>query len=402
MPNALPFTVTVYGDSNIAMDWLGLADPFTQVLPILFNNTWSGTLYTQTALVTPPSRYTAYSGSAVSQESIGTNVSKTLRCVWDVSVSGVLTTSSPITDSLTVQIAIYTSSNRVAATEYSGSPVDYTITNTLFNRDAHIRLFGTEYTDDIPNLLAVSDSGSMSSGINFRYFLSYVRSGWESELGDSIVFSGFSGGGVTLNWTLVSNVQQYYVWRVRGPSTAPDGTGPTNVFPETTSGTLLPVQLLTVTTSGTFKDDGSAGTATIRQRYWDRNAVPRPSYTTASKNSLPSSLRLDATNAPGDFTMGWPIRRNTSGTALSGPVYVTFALNPRAVTITTFRRSTTNAWTLGDTFAIPQVFSGQLTDVYHRYAFRLSGAQDSIQSGVAWFQIRGDHDIDDYYVIAIS
>ena len=139
------FSVSMYGQSGIVMEWFGLNDPFTQQLPLKITNAYSGTLWFQGQLVSPRAGYSSYSG--IQMGLVNSGASTTLLMTWDSAVSGRIDTSSPITDTLTLNITTFTSSNY--GPSYSSG--NFTVFNTLFNRySGVIKVFWVIYNNEQP------------------------------------------------------------------------------------------------------------------------------------------------------------------------------------------------------------------------------------------------------------
>ena len=400
------FSVSMYGQSGIVMDWFGLNDPFTQQVPLKITNAYSGTLWFQGYLSSPRSGYYNYSG--IQMGDVNSGASETLVMTWDAGVSGWITTSSPITDTLTLNITTYTSSNYTGS--YSSG--NFTVFNTLFNRySGLIRVFGDIYDNDVPvPSLALGLGVGFVSGQLMSYAISYIKSGWESDISaPANITTGTTSGAnqISVSWTAITGVTQYFVWRWSGSA---DNTSMTTT-PAAAVGRIsgmMDLQAVTTTNSYTDIDAAAARAALYRHRTWQyatgaANAIAIQDSTISL--SAPSSRRVSGTSQV--WAHSYYLQRNASGTSLLGPFYGVFHARPAAANVYAIHIQTgENAQTSGTAVADRAALSGILSSVWYRHVTMLGSSGSLSASGKVAIQVINQSDdpvnLDDVFICAQS
>jgi len=393
------FSLAMYGQSGAVMDWTGLTDPFTQIFPLKVTNAYSGTLWFQGNLTIPRSGYYAFSG--VQMGSVASGASAVLNMTWDVGVSGWIVSSSPITDSLTLVVGAFTSSNYTGLYG-SGS---FSLSNTLFTRwSGVIKVFGDIYNNDVPMVsLAKATGGTMVSGQEMVYALSYFLSGWESDVGSSTnelqMTSGFTAYG--LSWTPVAGVAQYAVWRWSGTA----GGGPDFATYQIIGGlgqALQPMDLMAITSGSSFTDTNGVPLQTghFRNRKW---TTPTGGVSTADSTTFltaPSALDMQSTSVTNSHA--FYLKKNVSGNSLIGPWWMVFHLRGGAGNNYGLLLSQASDAKLSGTLLADSTTLGTLANVWYRHAIYVSGYNTS-----GWFNLQivqgaSTLIVDDVYIVAQS
>lgn len=388
------FNFTSYGQDRIAMDWFDLPDPFTQQVPIKISNNWSGTLYFRGQLNSPPSNYVNYSGA--NNKTIAANSSDVMTMSWGVSVSGFIASSSPVTDSLTLQVNAFVSSNFTGIVD---SAV-VTITNVVFNRySGLIKVQGDDYSMDIPTpslAPAYGGAGNMASGI-YSYAFTYVKSGWESELGPAVAIS-LSGGsanmGVDITFVPVAGISQYAIWRLSGGATD---------FGTYTSGAITSIlagaDLVSVVAGSPYHDSGiTLLSSYMKPATWgdSRNVSDVATYL-----SPPAAKRVTGASGTNTYHTFF-IKKNLSGTNLSGNWFVIFHTinSAQSKYISNLADRTVSGAIIVDYNAAA---SAEPIATWTRYCVYVSGTGASgyvlIQNSLNFV---GTRQYDDVYVVSVS
>ena len=393
------------------MDWFGLNDPFTQQVPLKITNAYSGTLWFQSQLVSPRSGYYNYSG--ISLGAVNSGASTTLVATWDAGVSGWITGSSPITDTLTLNLTTFTSSNYTGS--YSSG--NFTVFNTLFNRySGVIKVFGDIYNNDqpAPSTSQVAGGTMNNSGV-YSYAISYILSGWESDVGAATAITLNSGfGSVSVSWSVIAGAAQYFVWRWSGAgSTSGDytlysGTSPPN------GGLLRSMDLMAVTTVGSFSDTGGAAlqSGLFRHRTWQQfRGIGVADGGLASADAAiyltsPQS-RTWAANPAARETHGYHIGKNASGTNLLGPFYMVVHIRSASIGGGTaiLLNTSVDGSSSGTSIADVSALNNQLSGVWYRHTILLGASGSISASGTVHFQFLNANvtqHYDDAFVVAVS
>lgn len=386
------FSVSMYGQSGIVMDWFGLNDPFTQQVPLKITNAYSGTLWFQSYLSSPRSGYYNYSG--IQMGLVNSGASTTLVMTWDAGISGWITTSSPITDTLTLNITTYTSSNYTGS--YSSG--NFTFFNTLFNRySGVIKVFGDIYSNDNPiPSVAQGTTGTLVNGQNYSYAISYILSGWESDVSAAGGPTAPNSGSLAISWSAIAGATQYFVWRWADTI---DFTG----YSGGTFGSLRVIGLAGVVTTNSYTDTGGTLQAGMfRHRNWQRQGTTNAAVASvATYLSAPESRQL--TNLT-FWAHGYQLGKNASGTNLLGPFYMTlhyrFDGPIDGVRLTSNNDGYISGTTIGDANAL----TNQVSGVWYRQAIQLGASGTLSSSGLVHVQLDtgGETNVDDIFVVTLS
>ena len=397
----------MYGQSGLVMDWFGLNDPFTQQVPLKITNAYSGTLWFQAYLNNPRSGYYNYSG--IQMGSVNSGASTTLVMTWDSGVSGWIVSSSPITDTLTLNITTYTSSNYTGS--YSSG--NFTVFNTLFSRwSGVIKIFGDQYSNDQPTpSLSLGLGAGFVSGQAMSYAISYVMSGWESDISapDNITTGTPSGANqISVSWNAITGAAQYFVWRWSG--SAENTLMTTAAAPRGVISGTMDLQAVTTTNSYTDTDVAPARTVLYRHRNWQyatgvANATAINDTTISL--STPQSRRISGGATGQVWAHSYYLQRNSSGTSLLGPFYMVFHARPAAANAYAIHLQTgENTQTSGTAIADRASLSGILSPVWYRHAVVLGTSGTLSARGKSAIQVinqTGDPvNIDDVFVCAAS
>jgi hypothetical protein len=411
------FYITQYGQSGVVMDWFQLPDPFTQTLPLKITNTFTQPMWFQGTLVNPRSGY--YNGSGVQMGVVSGGLSSVLLMSWSAGVSGWISTSSPVTDILTLELVAFLSGTAPYTTPYTSGSVVFP--NTLFNRySGVIKVFGDPYNNDQPQpSCSLVAGGSLVSGSAYQYAISYNLSGWESDIGAYSGIQVTSGyGSVALSWSSITGVSQYFVWRWSGLFN--DNGAPL--------GLMAPMDLIKVATTNSFTDIGGAIVegGLFRMRTWMGGPFNNSVATTDTVHYLsppesrdiyvPGSLYTPTT--PQTWAHAYHLGTNLSGTSLLGPFYVVFhtdalpteggnpSINP-AWAINTANNVFMSGLVVADN---PTLFA-QAGGVWYRNALILGSSGTLSSSGYSTLQIQSTTTgvqaqitmaVDDVYIVALS
>ena len=400
----------MYGQSGLVMDWFGLNDPFTQQIPLKITNAYSGTLWFQSQLVSPRSGYYNYSG--IQLGAVNSGASTTLVATWDAGVSGWIVSSSPITDTLTLNLTTFTSSNYTGS--YSSG--NFTVFNTLFNRySGVIKVFGDIYSNDQPTPSnTLTAGGTLNNSGTYSYAVSYNLSGWESDVGATVSQTMNSGFGTNaLSWSAITGVSQYFLWRFSGSAdrTLYSGVSAPN------GGTLRSMDLIYASGDTSFTDNGVATlqSGLFRHRTWQ---TFQTSGTTAGETATsdtavyltgPASRIFGGggTNIVLRATHGYELNRNLSGTNLLGPFYGIFHARPRGTTLLAIAlQGGVDGSASGTTIADATALNNQLANVWYRHTILLGASGTLSASGTIHIQTYGNAqtavNLDDVFICAIS
>lgn len=272
----------------------------------------------------------------------------------------------------------------------------------LFNRySGVIKIYGDDYSDDVPALsLTLAGGGSFASGQTVNYGLSYIKSGWESDVAKDAnvqVTSGYNA--ITISWTPVTGVSQYALWRWSG------AVGRNTTYTNDGSGLAGAVELLTIIGSGSFTDTNVAAlqTGLFRHKQWETSGRTL-NFTTSAFISSPSAIVLMSGLTQYTTYHSYFLSKNNSGTNLLGPFYFVFHLNNNtAGNISGILIGlTNNAFTAG-AVAVPRaVVSGLTAGNWYRFVLYVSGTAQPT-SGYMTLQINTQTAyIDDVFWVAQS
>lgn len=404
------FSVSMYGQSGVVMDWFGLNDPFTQQVPLKITNAYSGTLWFQSQLVNPRSGYYNYSGIQIGN--VNSGASATLVATWDAGVSGWITGSSPITDTLTLNLTTFTSSNYTGS--YSSG--NFTVFNTLFNRySGVIKVFGDIYSNDQPTPsvgTAGAGTGTLVNAQSYSYAISYILSGWESDIGASANQAPISGA-LAVSWSSITGVTQYFVWRWSGTSDFTLYSG--NATPDAW---LRLMDLLSVSTTTSYTDDGTSPVRTgmFRHRTWQNyttsgTAAGQQATTDGATYLSAPQSRLPANPGSAHRRIhSFQIGRNSSGTALLGPFYGTIhhrQVAQSGAAVFALAISTNNeASASGQTIADFDALTNRAAATWYRHSIMLGSSGSISSSGLVHIQIpstgQTGANVDDIFICAVS
>lgn len=386
------------------MDWFNLNDPFTQQVPLKITNAYSGTLWFQGYLNNPRSGYYNYSG--IQMGAVNSGASTTLVMTWDAGVSGWITGSSPITDTLTLNLTTFTSSNYTGS--YSSG--NFTVFNTLFNRySGVIKVFGDIYNNDNPTPTASQGGVGTLTTNNYTYAVSYVLSGWESDVSAPSNSISPISGAVALSWTSIVGATAYYLWRWSGTADFTRYSGFGSTIPRTLSGTM---DLVSIVTTNSDTDTGTQlRTGYYRNRFWSQSGGTNfDASDTDIYLSAPQSRNSFASNPWVPLTHTFYLNRNASGTSLLGPFYCVFHKRERTtgdgnvhgIAIATGADAFASGTVIADTDAVGGILSG----VWMRHVIMLGSSGQLSASGIVHVQFIGGGNtvinLDDVFVVAQS
>lgn len=384
------FSITLYGQDRLAMDYADLADPFTQNIPIKIANNDDQTNYFEGELVSPAAWYSSYSGIMV-RSGLATGANDTGFMTWNVSTSGRIAGSGIVTDNLSLRIIAYTSSN------FTGERGRQTVTipNVLFNRwSGVIKVFGDIYSNDQPTPTASAGtpgSAAFDSGQAMRYAVSYMLSGWESDVGaPSASVSLTSGQNISVSWASVAGATQYFLWRWSGTTaslpadfTIYSGTTPPN------AGTLRLMDLVYASNQLSFTDNNPVsvlGSGFFRHRTWQLFRISGTTDGTlviADANVFLSPPQSRLQNNPGVVlrnTKSFQLNKNVSGN-LSGNYYLIIHTRNRnnlgSDTLSFMLSENNDASVSGTVIADETVFDQLLSGIWYRHCFYISGLSSS-------------------------
>ncbi len=375
----------------MAMDWFGLKDPFQENLPVKISNDWSGTLYFQAQLVSPPGWYSSYSGINLGNLATLTSGAKTM--TWSVSVSGTaLTKLSPQNDLLVLSVSAFQSGSFAAASLVDTATVQFN--NALFNRySGVIKLQGDIYNADVSGPTAAKASGgTLVSGQQYFYTMTYLQSGFESDsslmqAGASITTSsGMFTASLTWPAPAVATVTQFFIYRTSGPNNSEFGdliavtSGGATSFRDNGVGTLA---------SGIYRTIGWANT-------WGGSSMGNifsSTVTLSTPSSLVANTGIGGNSNPILLARPVMLNKNLSGT-LIGPFYFewhnqsTTAL-PTAIYVNNTTDVAGGAGVASGEFVSGTIISDAMTTPnlsgWTRFCVYLSGFN---RSGVAFIQLQ--------------